>query len=544
MYKKKAPLLGVVLLLLAFAAASARADETQNLTELRQSLVNLVETLVQEGVLTREKADTILRKALAKPGTGTAPAAAGAPAAPEGAPLKPGEVRVPYVPEVVKEQIREQVRADVMVQAKQEHWGVPGALPEWLDRISWYGDVRLRWQKDSFAKSNAPDTYYNYQNINNKRTINLQPQDLFLNTTEDRERLRLRVRLGMTAKVNDETTATARIATGSLTNPASTTQTLGNSFDPYQVVLDQGYLKYQPSSSALTLWGGRMPNPWFSTDLVWADDLSFDGLAASVRPLQFGEVTDAERAFDPYITVGMFPIQEVELSKNDKWLYAAQLGFDWALQNESRFKFGLAYYDYQHIVGQHQPVQDSHSLDYTAPQFLQKGNTLYLINFDTDPTAALYGLASDFKEVNATASLDIATFDPTRLVLTADYVKNVGYDQDTILQRTNGLSPTNPIEPRTKGYQLKFTAGWPETDRPGRWQVFTAYKYLERDAVLDAFTDPDFHLGGTDTRGWILGGSYGLQDNIWLRLRYLTADPIDGPPLGIDVLQLDLNAKF
>jgi len=544
MYKKKAPLLGVVLLLLAFAAASARADETQNLTELRQSLVNLVETLVQEGVLTREKADTILRKALAKPGTGTAPAAVGAPAAPEGAPLKPGEVRVPYVPEVVKEQIREQVRADVMVQAKQEHWGVPGALPEWLDRISWYGDVRLRWQKDSFAKSNAPDTYYNYQNINNKRTINLQPQDLFLNTTEDRERLRLRVRLGMTAKVNDETTATARIATGSLTNPVSTTQTLGNSFDPYQVVLDQGYLKYQPSSSALTLWGGRMPNPWFSTDLVWADDLSFDGLAASVRPLQFGEVTDAERAFDPYITVGMFPIQEVELSKNDKWLYAAQLGFDWALQNESRFKFGLAYYDYQHIVGQHQPVQDSHSLDYTAPQFLQKGNTLYLINFDTDPTAALYGLASDFKEVNATASLDIATFDPTRLVLTADYVKNVGYDQDTILQRTNGLSPTNPIEPRTKGYQLKFTAGWPETDRPGRWQVFTAYKYLERDAVLDAFTDPDFHLGGTDTRGWILGGSYGLQDNIWLRLRYLTADPIDGPPLGIDVLQLDLNAKF
>ncbi|HYA38420.1 MAG TPA: putative porin [Candidatus Methylomirabilis sp.] len=542
MYKKKAPLLGVVFLLLAFAAASVRADETQNLTELRQSLVNLVETLVQEGVLTREKADAILRKALAKPGTET-PAAGQAPAALESTPLKPGEVRVPYVPEVVKEQIREQVRADVMVQAKQEHWGVPGALPEWLDRISWYGDIRLRWQKDSFAKSNAPFTYYNFQNINNKRTINLQPQDLFLNTTEDRERLRLRVRLGMTAKVNDETTATARIATGSLTNPVSTTQTLGNSLDPYQVVLDQGYLKYQ-SSSALTLWGGRMPNPWFSTDLVWADDLSFDGLAASVRPLQFGEATDAERAFDPFITVGMFPIQEVELSKNDKWLYAAQLGFDWALQDESRFKFGLAYYDYQHIVGQYQPVQDSHSLDYTAPQFLQKGNTLYLINNDTDPNAALYGLASDYKEVNATASLDLATFDPTRLILTADYVKNVGYDKDSILQRLNGASATNPIEPRTKGYQLKFTAGWPETDRPGRWQVFTAFRYLERDAVLDAFTDPDFHLGGTDTRGWILGGSYGLQDNVWLRLRYLTADPIDGPPLGVDVLQLDLNAKF
>lgn len=545
MYKKKAPLLGVAFLLLASAGAPARADETQNLTELRQSLVNLVETLVQEGVLTREKADAILRKALAKPGTETAPAAAQAPTAPEGAPPKPGEVRVPYVPEVVKEQIREQVRADVMVQAKKEHWGVPGALPEWLDRISWDGDVRLRWQKDSFARSNVPLTYLNYQNINNKRTINLQPQDLFLNTTEDRDRLRLRLRLGMTAKVNDETTAAAQITTGSLINPVSTTQTLGNSLDPYQLVLSQGYLKYRSSSSAFSLWGGRMPNPWFGTDLVWANDLSFDGIAAKLRPRQIGAAADTEHDFDPFITVGVFPIQEVELSRSDKWLYAAQLGFDWALQNESRFKFGLAYYDYQHIAGQSQPVLDSRSLDYTAPQFMQKGNTLYLINNDTDPNAALYGLASDFREVNATASLDIASFDPTHLILTADYVKNIGYDKDAILQRTgDGALATNPIEPHTKGYHLKFTVGWPETDKRGRWQAFAAYKHLERDAVLDAFTDPDFHLGGTDAKGWILGGSYGLQDNAWLTLRYLSADAIDGPPLGIDVLQLDLNAKF
>lgn len=546
MHKSKAPLLGIAFLLLVFACTPAFADETENLTELRQSLVNLVETLVQEGVLTREKADAILRKALAKPGTEPAPATARTPAAPEDAPPKPGEVRVPYVPEVVKEQIREQVRADVMVQAKQEHWGVPGALPEWLDRISWYGDIRLRWERDSFAKSNEADSYLNYQNINENRTINLQPQDLFLNTTEDRDRLRLRLRLGMNAKVSDDTTATARIATGSLTNPVSTTQTLGNTFDPYQIVFDQGYLKYKSASSALTLWGGRMPNPWFGTDLVWANDLSFDGIAATLRPLQIGEAADADRAFDPFLTVGMFPIQEVELSHDDKWLYAAQLGFDAELENESRFKFGLAYYDYQHIVGQHQPVLNSHSLDFTAPQFVQKGNTLFLINNDTDPQSALYGLASDFRLVNATASLDIATFDPTHLILAADYVENIGYDKDAILQRTNGgLGATNPIEPRTTGYQLKFTAGWPETDRQGRWQVFTAYKYLERDAVLDAFTDPDFHLGGTDTRGWILGGSYGLQDNTWLTLRYLSADTIDNPqPFGVDVLQLDLNAKF
>ena len=76
------------------------------------------------------------------------------------------------------------------------------------------------------------------------------------------------------------------------------------------------------------------------------------------------------------------------------------------------------------------------------------------------------------------------------------------------------------------------------------WQFTTAYKYLERDAVLDAFTDSDFHLGGTDTKGWILGGSYGLGANAWLTLRWLSANEIDGAPLAIDILQVDVNAKF
>ena len=54
----------------------------------------------------------------------------------------------------------------------------------------------------------------------------------------------------------------------------------------------------------------------------------------------------------------------------------------------------------------------------------------------------------------------------------------------------------------------------------------------------------DFHLGGTDTKGFFIGGSYGLDKNTWLNLRWMSADSISGPPLGIDVLQLDLYAKF
>lgn len=80
--------------------------------------------------------------------------------------------------------------------------------------------------------------------------------------------------------------------------------------------------------------------------------------------------------------------------------------------------------------------------------------------------------------------------------------------------------------------------------KKGDWQVYGAYKRLGSDAVVDAYTDSDFHLGGTDAKGWILGGNYGLDKNAWLSVRWLSANEITGLPLAIDVLMLDLNAKF
>ena len=77
-----------------------------------------------------------------------------------------------------------------------------------------------------------------------------------------------------------------------------------------------------------------------------------------------------------------------------------------------------------------------------------------------------------------------------------------------------------------------------------RNHLFLFYKHLEADAVLDAFTESDFHLGGTNTKGWILGARLGLRKNWWLRTRWLTADEIEGPALAIDVLQVDINAAF
>src|SRR5262249_38388842 len=111
--------------------------------------------------------------------------------------------------------------------------------------------------------------------------------------------------------------------------------------------------------------------------------------------------------------------------------------------------------------------------------------------------------------------------------------------ESDVLERTGFAVP-----PRTRGYRAEVDFGASDMARPYAWRVFMGYRYLERDAVLDAFTDSDFHLGGTDAKGYFIGTDFALAPKVTARLRYLSANEIDGPPLGIDVLQLDFTAQF
>ena len=288
----------------------------------------------------------------------------------------------------------------------------------------------------------------------------------------------------------------------------------------------------------MLFWAGRTPNPLQSTELIWDTDVRFNGFTVQYmwnNPLVPGE---ARRARGLFATAGAYPIQEVQLSKDDKWLIATQLGYEMDLRPEMRLSVGAAYYDYLNIVGQLNAL-DSKLLDYTAPQFLQKGNTVFDIRNDMNSDTNLYALAADFKLVDLTA-VGTWTLRPDLILeFVGDYVTNVGYDEGAIQRRTGVIVPK-----KANAYRLEFRVGNPDVARPGAWRAFVAYHYAERDAVLDAFTDSDFHRGGTDAEGYIVGGEIGITNNTWARLRYLAADAIEGPRLGIDVLQIDLNAKF
>jgi hypothetical protein len=78
---------------------------------------------------------------------------------------------------------------------------------------------------------------------------------------------------------------------------------------------------------------------------------------------------------------------------------------------------------------------------------------------------------------------------------------------------------------------------------------------LGSDAVVDAFTNSDFGLGGTNNRGFILSGNYGLAKNTWLSARWMSADALESLVPAVtgnapstkfsnDTLQLELNTRF
>jgi hypothetical protein len=309
-----------------------------------------------------------------------------------------------------------------------------------------------------------------------------------------------------------------------------------------------------------------MANPWYTgggeftsgSELVWDTDLSFEGFAATTRfRLGGSDSFDAlqDDSHSVFFTLGAFPLQEAALSSNDKWLFGGQAGLDWGFANQNILKAGIAYYDYENIRANPNRVSDStcaaNSADnnLSIPQWMQLGNSVALICNPSKVAYAeqRYGLAANYKIINVNASYDVAAFAPYHIVLGADFAKNVGYRaSDVDNARILGKVPlsSNGSKDMTNAWQVRLDIGWPKVEKFGNWNVFTLYKYVERDAVLDADTDSDFHLGGTNAKGWVIGGNYGLMKGVWLTGRWLSTDVISGPKYSNDILQIDINTRF
>jgi Putative porin len=500
-------------------------------------------------------------------------------------------VSVSYVPEVVKEQLREEIRQEVLEQARNENWANPRIFPPWVLRLTPFMDFRVRYEGIFFPDGNDnTGAFPNFNAINTGAPFDTTGSSFppELNVDRDRERARIRVRFGAQMDLEDGFTMGLRIATGETNTPTSTNQTFGaanaaqgGNFSKYAIWLDRAFVKYE-------LWGepgrdfvaevGRFDNPYFTvSELIWDEDLGWDGLALKGK---YQVPTDLPIGITPFASVGIFPVFNTELnfsstrpdkfSSEDKFLYGGQVGTSLRFNDDFTAKIAGGFYDFYNIEGKKSDPcfiltsSDQCNTDDSRPSFAQKGNTYFPLRmivptidngFGTMKQFQYFGLASPFRIVDVTSSLDYAHFDPVHMTLFGQWIENVAFDwHDINMIALNNIGPSHrnkkgalipgSFDGGNVGWIAGLKVGYPALQHRWDWALGVNYRYLESDATVDAFNDSDFGLGGTNLKGYCVFGAVALSPRIGLALRWLSADEVGGPPFRNDTLQFDFNASF
>jgi hypothetical protein len=271
--KKILVVLAIALLVATCSAALSFADEVSEYEVL-------VNELVKQGVLTPEQADSIKPKL---------------------------------------------VEAQKKAAEEKKPFELPKEL-EWLKRLSFSGDLRIRYQLDE--AENAPD---------------------------QRHRGRYRFRLGVKAKLLDNLHVAAGLATGG-DDPRSTNQTMNDTFATPDIRFDYGYAEYEPFSW-VTLSGGRLKGMplWTPSDLLWDSDINPNGAAIE---LDYTFLKNSVTV-DGFFNTAFFILDDwtTPHHASDPLMYFFQPGFQVKIKPVT-FKGAFTYYHFNHI--------HHHVLDFSA----------------------------------------------------------------------------------------------------------------------------------------------------------------------------------
>ncbi len=562
--------------------------------------VNLINALVKRGILEKAEAQEMIRMAEAEAEVARAQSqaemfaiaqiAANEAAAQQSqieqaisAPTE-DDVRVTYIPEPVRTQIKEDIKVELINESRRGAFAsINPIIPAWVPMLKPFGDLRVRFEGITYPTGNdVTGAFPNFNAINTGSPFDVSGNQFApqLNADQDRYRFRLRARAGVEVNLPENFTLGMRIATGNDNSPVSTNQTLGGAsgqggnFSKYAIWIDRAFLQYEVGNDPnkkLKIWAGRFDNPFFSTPAVWDDDLGFDGVAASGR-------YEILRGFTPFITGGAFPVYNTDLnfSSNqptkiqsfDKYLFAVQGGTDWRITDDIKLKVASAYYYFQNIEGKlsspFTPLtsSDAGDTDASRPSFAQKGNTYFPIrnivpdasnDFGAINQFQYYGLATKFENLAFTGRLDYDGFEPIQISLIGEVIQNLAFNQSDInavaVNNRSGIDDTlsddiGDFEGSGLAWLVELRAGHAVLQKRWDWNVGFGYRWIGSDAVVDGFNDSDFGLGGTNLQGFTVGGALAVSPNVWFGARWMGADSIAGPQYNVNIIQIDLNARF
>jgi hypothetical protein len=448
-------------------------------------VVNLIQKLVERGVLTENDSKAMVAQAQAEAETQRAqneadmfaiaqvaavqtmtdPAVAGA-AAPSPLEAARDEMRVSYIPLPVRMQLKDEIRRELAAEgAGAAQSAIPPGLLDTLARLKPEGEIRMRVEADLYPDGNdSTGAFPNFNAINSGPPFNVAGTEFSpqLNTDQNRTRYRLLARFGLGIELGENFSAGLRLATGDSSSPTSANQSIGavsssgsgGNFSKYAVWLDRAYLRYDlgggEDEGALTFWAGRFDNPFFSTPLIFDGDLGFDGTALRLS-------YNYRNVILPSIVGGAFPVFNTDLnfSSNrpekfpsyDKYLFAVQAGTQINLTRHWNAQVAAAYYNFYNVEGQlsspYAPLSasDAGDTDNSRPSFAQKGNTYFPIrniiptpenDFGAINQWQYFGLATPFENFAVTGKINYDGFEPVRVSVVGEFVQNLAFNSAQI----------------------------------------------------------------------------------------------------------------
>ena len=338
----------------------------------------------------------------------------------------------------------------------------------WTDKIKWQGDFRYRHEL-------------------------IDEED-----KEQRNRHRLRARIGMFAEVTDDLRIGFQMTSGS-DDPVSNNQTLGDGFSTKNLGIDFAYFAWTPSAlNGLRIHGGKFKNPWYkpgSSELIWDSDLNPEGLAVKYN--------HSHKVMDLFAHAGYFWIEERK-NDDDSILIGGQAGLKIKASKDTYLILGMGNYRYQNTKG-FEPFSGPEDSFYNSVD--NNGN-----------------YALDYNEQEIFVELGGKIFGKSTSIF-GNHVVN------TDSERGNDW-----------GYLMGITFGKCKT--PFSYALRYNYRHLEKDAVIGAFTDSDFGGGGTDAKGHEAGIDFQIANHVKTGISYFVNEKNVDKSKDYKRIQIDLSFKF
>ena len=330
----------------------------------------------------------------------------------------------------------------------------------------------------------------------------------------DRNRSRVRVRLGFEAEVNPTVKAGFQFATTESGDARSSNQTLGDVNSRKALDLDLAYVEWAPNAATkVTL--GKMKQPLAMTTSYFVDkDINPEGAALAFNHAPTGA----------FVNAALFDLVE-RSSASDSTAVALQVGLRGKLNDDTSYVLAAGEMKH-HNVKNFAVVQSG-----SAGGFFGNSTKMGCVGAATC-------LSNEFEVRNVLAEV-------TTVVADYPVVAFVDWAENTKAPKFN------------KALAYGVTLG--KASLPNSWEVGVVSQKVEKDALFGQWIDSDYAAGNTDGDGYTLRGAYQVAKNWKLNVAYHMNETNNDVPLfaivaGSSVvqvydreynrLQLDLNYTF